>query len=91
MKIFLEFLESSSIGGLPQIERSKTWVEKIYWIAVVTASWVLAGYFCAEAFADWKKYPIKTTTEIFPIYGVQFPKIVVCPPKVEFGFYCINL
>ena len=86
MEALLNFMESSSICGLAQIRASKTWAERLFWIAVVVTSCVLLGYLTGQALIDWRNNPISTTTTTFPIYDVQFPKIVVCPPKVAFGF-----
>ena len=81
-----KFLESSSICGFSHISASKTIAEKLFWVGVVAASFAVTAYLTTGAFVDWAKYPIATTTETFPISGVQFPKIVVCPPRVPFSF-----
>ena len=86
METVKNFMESSSIGGVPQISASKTKCEKLFWVVVVVVTLAMTGYLTAEAFVEWAKYPIATTTETFPISGVQFPKIVVCPPKVQISF-----
>ena len=81
---FLEgFAENSSIGGLPQLADSKSWTGRIYWIAVVATSWIFTAYLINEAFVDWANNPILTTTETHRISDIQFPKIVVCPPRVN--------
>ena len=82
-------MESTSIGGLAQIKTSKTWLGKIYWTVVVASTLVMTIFLVSEAFIGWANNPIATTTETFPIYDVQFPNIVVCPPKVAFGFTSI--
>ena len=79
----MKFAENSSIGGLAQIADSKSWVRRIYWIIVVIGSLVLTGLLTKEAFLDWADNPILTVTETDQISEVQFPKIVVCPPKVD--------
>ena len=91
MDSFLSFMESSSIGGLPQINASRTWLGKIYWMVAVAISSSLTAYLVTEAFIDWANNPIKTTTETFPIYDVQFPNITVCPPQVAFGFTILDI
>ena len=78
-----KFAETTSIGGLAQIVENKNWVRRIYWIVVVVSSWVYAIYLIREAFLDWEENPILTTTETDRISDVQFPKIVVCPPRVN--------
>ena len=79
----VKFAETTSIGGLAQVVENKNWVRRIYWIVVVVSSWVYAGYLIREAFLDWEENPILTTTETDRISDVQFPKIVVCPPRVN--------
>ena len=86
MGIFSNFLESSSIGGFSHISTSSSQVGKLFWTVVVLTSIAVTCFFTGEAMVNWSKYPIATTTESFPILGVQFPKITVCPPKVAFSF-----
>ena len=78
-----KFAENSSIAGLSQIAESKSWVGKIFWIVAVVSSWIFAAYLTSEAFVDWANNPILTTTETDRISDVQFPNIVVCPPRVN--------
>ena len=80
------FLESSSICGFSHISASKTIAERVFWVAVVAASFAGTAYLTAGALLEWSKYPIATTTETFPISEAQFPNIVVCPPRVSFSF-----
>ena len=86
MGTFRKFLENSSICGLAHISRSKTIIERLYWIVV--SALMVAGtvYLTMEAVEDWDQYPISTVTEVITISNVTFPKIVVCPPKVSFSF-----
>ena len=90
METVRNFLESSSICGLSHISTSKSRTWKVFWVVVVLTSLIMTGYLTAQAFVDWAKYPISTTTETFPITEVAFPNIVVCPPKeaFRFTFYC---
>ena len=78
-----KFAETTSIGGLGQLVDSKNWARIIYWILVVGSSWLGAGYLFSEALQDWAENPISTITETDSISDVQFPKIVVCPPRVN--------
>ena len=79
----VKFAETTSIGGLAQIVENKNWARRIYWIVVVVSSWVYAGYLTREAILDWEENPVLTTTDTGRISDVQFPKIVVCPPRVN--------
>ena len=83
MSNLAKFAETSSIGGVAQIADNKSWAWRIYWIIVVGSSWILAGYLTVEATLDWAKNPISTITETEQISNVQFPRIVVCPPRVN--------
>ena len=86
METFLDYLETSSIGGFAHIKASKNWLEKIFWILVMASSWVFAINFISEAFINWDNDPIATTTVTKPIYDAPFPRIIVCPPKAAFVF-----
>ena len=86
MGIFADFLENFSICGLGHISRSKTTIERGYWIGV--SALMIAGtiYLTMNAWDEWDLYPISTVTEVNTIYDIKFPKIIVCPPKVPFSF-----
>ena len=75
-----EFLESSTVHGLTYISMSKSF-NKLVWIAIVCAGFLTAGYLINNSFSSWEKSPISTSIETLPISEVDFPKIMVCPPK----------
>ena len=79
-----EFLESSTVHGLSYISSARNRPTKLFWISIVIMGFSTAGYLINNAFLGWKKSPIDTSIETFPISEVHFPKMVVCPPKVEF-------
>ena len=85
------YLENSSICGFSHITTSKTKIERVFWLLVAFIAVAAAGYLVWEAFDDWAQFPISTITETYPINQAQFPKIVVCPPKVAFTFTQTNL
>ena len=58
----------------------KGW-EKLFWILVVVLGFLGSTILINESFQNWKKNPIKTTIETFPITNMTLPKITVCPPK----------
>ena len=72
-----EFLESSTVHGVSYISSARNIPTKLFWISIVIMGFSTAGYLINNAFLDWEKSPIDTSIE-------TFPKIVVCPPKVEF-------
>ena len=77
------FLETSSICGLAHISNSKSILERLYWVVISILMVAATAYLTAVAFNEWDAKPISTIIETFPIDQVQFPKIVVCPPKVS--------
>ena len=83
MGYLVKFAENSSIGGLVHIADSKSWAGRLYWILVIATSWILNIYLTSETFLDWAQNPVSTITETGRIADVQFPKIVVCPPRVN--------
>ena len=86
METVNRFLENCSLCGLSHISTSKKKYEKVFWVVVSVLMIAGAGYLIDDAVDQWDKYPISTTTKTIPIHDVQFPKIVVCPPKVAFSF-----
>jgi hypothetical protein len=80
-----EFLESSTIHGLTYISTSRNSLIKLIWIFIVISGFFTAGMLINNAFLDWDKTPIETAITTFPISEVQFPKIIVCTPKVGFS------
>ena len=86
MGIGTEFLENSSICGLAHISNSKSNLEKACWVLVSVLMVAGAVYLTMDAVKEWEENPISTITEPESIYRAEFPKIVVCPPKVSFSF-----
>ena len=82
MKVGYEFLKSSSVGGLSYIPGSSRQIG-LFWIATVSFSVAISCYMIYNAALYWRDDPIETTLETSPIAEVGFPKIIVCPPKVN--------
>ena len=74
------FLESSTIHGLNYISTTRKYV-RVFWMLVVLAGFIGAGYMIQTSFQSWADSPIKTTVETLPISELKFPKVTVCPPK----------
>ena len=79
-----EFLESSTVHGLNYISTTRNKIGRIFWIAIIFFGFSAAGYLITKAFKDWKKYPIESSIQTYPIKEVRFPTVTVCPPKVPF-------
>ena len=79
-----EFLESSKVHGLNYVSTTRNKIGRIFWIAIIFCGFSAAGFLITIAFKDWKKYPIESSIQTFPINEVRFPTITVCPPQVQF-------
>ena len=82
-------MEASSIGGLPYIN-STAGFARGYWILALLVCSALSAYLTYEAAKVWQEHPVETTIETFKISEVQFPNIVVCPPKVLFSLHLLS-
>ena len=80
MEGWSEFLKSSTIHGLSYIPITKKNV-RLFWILIVTMSFIGAGFMIYLSFKDWAENPIKTTLKTRPIKEITLPKVIVCPPK----------
>ena len=78
-----DFFESSTIHGLTYISTTQTF-SKLFWICTDSCGFLTAGFFINNAALDWEENPIGTSIETFPISEVDFPNIIVCPPKEGF-------
>ena len=78
-----EFLESTTIHGLVFIPTTKRLVQ-VFWIFVVLIGFTVAGVLIQQSFATWARSPISTTIETRPISELDFPGVIICPPKKSF-------
>ena len=77
------FLDSSTIHGLSYISSTRKNI-RLFWIFVVLAGFLTAGYLIQQSFHSWAESPVKTTVETLPISEISFPKITLCPPRNTF-------
>ena len=78
-----QFLESSTIHGLVYISSSRG-VLRLIWLCVVIAGFSLAGLIIQQSFSSWADSPVSTTIETLPITELDFPNVIVCPPRNTF-------
>ena len=74
------YLESATVHGLAYIGQTRKLI-KVFWILIVLAGFIGAGFLINQSFANWQESPIKTYVETLPISEITFPKVTVCPPK----------
>ena len=78
-----DFLESSTIHGLVYIADKRQLV-RLLWLSVVMAGFIGAGVLIQQNFSAWADNPISTTINTNSISELNFPNVVVCPPKNRF-------
>ena len=83
MEAVKEFLESSSIHGLVYISTSRRLL-KLFWLCVVLMGSIGAGLIIQQSFSSWADSPVSTTIETLPITELDFPNVIVCPPRNTF-------
>lgn len=80
MESCTEFLETTTIHGIPRIGSAKK-ILKLFWLLIVFIGFSSAFYLIYNALKSYQESPIMTTLETFPIAEAKFPKVTVCPPK----------
>ena len=83
MEVAREFMESSTIHGLVYIATKKRLI-RLTWICVVIAGFTGAAALIQQSFSSWADSPISTTIETLPISELDFPNVIVCPPRNSF-------
>ena len=79
-----EFLETSTIHGLPRIASSRKKFLKLFWFLAIAVGFSVAGLLILNNLRDYDKNPFISIIETFPIAQLKFPSIIVCPPKGTF-------
>lgn len=78
MNLF-EFLEHSTIHGLPLIAFSKTVATRAAWIILVTLAFCAALYFTTSVIIQFNNQPTSTAIVVRnPKEGIDFPNLVIC-------------
>ena len=79
-----EFLENSTIHGLVFISTSSSRLVKLFWMSVVAAGFSGSIVMIYRNLTAWERSPISTTIDTLPIRDVEFPAVIVCPPRNTF-------
>ena len=66
MKVFKEFLESSTIHGLRYISTSKSRLEKLSWASFVLTGFGLAAYLITSSYIAMQDSPVSTSISTHP-------------------------
>ena len=81
MDSLTKFMSTSTIHGLNHIASSKSYFLKAAWTFLVLASFTYAAFIINSSFISWKESPVVSSSSTLHISKVEFPKIIVCPPK----------
>ena len=79
-----EYLESSTIHGLVYIATSRHPLGKLLWLSVVIAGFSGAVMIIRQSFTSWATSPVSTTIETKAVAELDFPNVVICPPRNSF-------
>ena len=66
MRVFKEFLESSTIHGLSYISTSKSSLEKLSWASFVLTGFSLAAYLITSSYIAMQDSPVSTSISTHP-------------------------
>ena len=79
-----EYLESSTIHGLVYIATSRRPLGKLFWLSVVIAGFSGAVMIIRLSFTSWATSPVSTTIQTKAVAELDFPDVVICPPRNSF-------
>lgn len=65
--------------GIKKIVESKTTLEKLFWIILITLAFAIAGYEIYKAVSDYISSPTVTAYKIVAQKEMSFPQIYLCP------------
>ena len=80
-KLFLNFLETSTIHGLQYISTESLKVSRLLWTTFVIFGFSIAIYLISDSINSWEESPVSTSLDTNPISQVKFPEVTVCPPR----------
>ena len=84
-----EYCEVCTPHGFSYWVSSKRAVDKVFWVGVVLACFIVSGYFVKTATEDWRENPTQTTINALgiPIKSLDHPAITICKPN---GIYDVG-
>jgi hypothetical protein len=77
-QIFLEWAESSTSHGFPNIFRTKIIAIKIMWLIFLIVSSGLCGYMVMKSILDYLSFDVITKIRIQNEVPMEFPTITIC-------------
>ena len=80
MKVFSEFLNTSTIHGLGHISTARHKIMKVFWTILILLSFSAAALIIYNSFYAWNQSPFMTTSEVENISKLRFPNVSICPP-----------
>ena len=79
---FFSYFSETTVHGFRYVAEGRNHVEKLFWVIVITAGFILSGKIIYTSLSDWDRTPLQTTIDqvSLPIEHLHFPAITVCNP-----------
>ena len=76
------YFRETTVHGFRYIVEGENIIEKLFWVMIIIAGFLVSGYFILSSFHDWANTPIETTIDslTMPIEELYQPAITVCNP-----------
>ena len=77
------YFRETTVHGFRYVAEGENAVEKLFWVVIIIAGFLISGYFILSSFRDWANVPIETTIDslTMPIEELYQPAITVCNPE----------
>lgn len=76
------YFSETTVHGFRYVVEGRNSFEKLFWIIVITAGFILSGLIIFQSLSDWEDTPLQTTIDqvSLPIEDLNVPAITVCNP-----------
>ena len=78
LNTFLDFSEETSIAGINNAGKKKSWLRSVVWLSIFLVFICLTGQNVRKIVVDYYKYPILTTTDMLDQTNILLPAVTVC-------------
>ena len=79
----LGYFRETTVHGFRYVVEGRNIFERISWILVIVAGFVMCSMIVYNAYEDWENHPVETTIDSvgLPVTELPFPAITVCDTK----------
>ena len=78
LNTFLDFSGETSIAGINNAGKKKSWLRSAVWLAIFLVFIWLTGQNVSKIAGDYYKYPVLTTTDMLDQANILLPAVTVC-------------